>query len=136
MSKDCIFCKIIKGEIPSAKIYEDDKILAFLDINPIKPGHTLVIPKVHRSDLLAAENQDLVELIKIIKRIAPAAVAGVGADGFNVGLNDGSAAGQIVFHLHFHIIPRFNDDNLKLWSGRPYEAGAAEIVAEKIKKQL
>jgi len=133
---DCIFCKIIAGEIPSTKIYEDEKVLAFLDINPINPGHTLVIPKTHSEDLLTASEDDLVAVIKAVKKIAPAVVRGVGAQGFNLGVNNGEAAGQIVNHLHFHIMPRFEGDGFKLWGGRQYKEGEIDEYAERIKKFL
>ena len=136
MAEDCIFCKIIAGEIPSAKIYEDDKVLAFLDINPINPGHTLVIPKAHSGNLSAASEDDLVAVIKAVKKLAPAVIKGVGAQGLNLGVNNGAAAGQIVNHLHFHIMPRFEGDGYQLWGGKPYKEGEMEEVAEKIRKFL
>ncbi|OGY49241.1 MAG: hypothetical protein A3D39_03025 [Candidatus Buchananbacteria bacterium RIFCSPHIGHO2_02_FULL_39_17] len=133
---DCIFCKIVAGQIPAAKIYEDDKVLAFLDINPINPGHTLVIPKIHFSNLTQTPVEVSQNLIMVIKKISPAIMKGVGAQGFNLGLNNGSIAGQIIFHMHFHLIPRFADDGHKLWSGRQYQLGEMEKVAENIKKFL
>ena len=134
MSQDCIFCKIIEGEIPSYKVYEDDEVLAFLDINPINPGHTLVVPKNHAKNLIEASEEDLLAAIKTIKKLAPAVMEGIGAKGFNLGVNNGSVAGQVVNHLHFHLMPRFENDGHHLWSGKPYSPGEAEIVAEKIKK--
>ena len=133
---DCIFCKIIKGEIPAHKIYEDGGILAFLDINPINPGHTLVIPKTHSENLLEAPDRDLVELIKVVKKIALAVIKGVGADSFNLGLNNGKESGQIIFHTHFHIIPRFSNDGHKPWGGQSYKDSQAEEIAAKIKSNL
>lgn len=133
---ECIFCKIIAGEISSVKIYEDHKILAFLDISPINSGHTLVIPKNHSENITEASEDDLVEVIKAVKKLAPAVSKGVGADGFNLTVNNGEAAGQVVDHLHFHIIPRFKDDGHALWSGTAYPEGKAKEVAEKIKNEL
>ena len=130
----CIFCKIINGEIPSYKVYEDDQTLAFLDINPVNPGHTLVVPKNHSENLIAADKKDLQALILAVKKITPAIMKGVEASGFNLGVNNGSVAGQVVNHLHFHLMPRFENDGHHLWSGKPYSPGEAEIVAEKIKK--
>ena len=136
MAVDCVFCKIINGEIPANKIYEDDKVLAFLDINPVNPGHTLVIPKKHSENLIDTADEDLCAIIKAVKKIAPAIVKTVEAGGFNLGVNNGAAAGQLVNHLHFHIMPRSDNDGLELWPGRPYEEGQAKQIAEKIKKEL
>ncbi len=136
MASDCIFCKIIAGEFPSYKVYEDDKTLAFLDINPVNPGHTLVVPKNHSQDLSEIAEKDLVVVIKVIKKLAPAITNGVGAKGFNLGLNNGEIAGQVVKHLHFHIMPRFSGDGHKLWSGKPYQEGQAQETADKIKASL
>ncbi|HLC89757.1 MAG TPA: HIT family protein [Patescibacteria group bacterium] len=133
---DCIFCKIVAGEIPSTKIYEDDQVLAFLDINPVNPGHTLVIPNNHFSDLSQTPVEVLQDLIAVIKKIIPAIMKGVGAQGFNLGLNNGSSAGQIIFHTHFHLMPRFPNDGHGLWTGKTYTPGEMEKVAENIKKLL
>ena len=134
--QDCIFCKIIAGEIPSYKIYEDRDSLAFLDITPINPGHTLVVPKAHYENLLVAPDELAGQLIKVIKKISPAILKGVGAKGFNLGLNAGADAGQVVPHLHWHIMPRFPNDNYELWRGKEYPAGGAEETLKKIKEHL
>ena len=133
---DCVFCKIIAGEIPAYKVYEDDDVLAFLDITPVNPGHTLVIPKRHYDDLLGLPEAEAARLIGVVKKIAPAVVAGVGAAGFNLELNNGPVSGQLVNHVHWHIVPRYEGDGRELWQGRSYEAGEAEKVREKIKSQL
>lgn len=133
---DCIFCKIIAGEIPSKKIYEDENVLSFLDISPVNFGHTLVIPKKHYADLLSADEATLASLILAVKKIAPILIQVVGASGFNLNLNNGSVAGQVVDHLHFHIIPRFIDDGLKLWSGGDYDHQRSEKIVEEIKKSF
>jgi len=133
---DCIFCKIIAGQIPAGTVYENERVLAFLDINPVNPGHTLVVPKNHFASLVDAPEEVLVELIKTIKKIVPAVLTGLGADGFNLGLNNGFVAGQVVSHLHFHIMPRFANDGHQLWQGKPYQPGEAESVLEKIKQAL
>ncbi len=133
---DCIFCKIIAGEIPAVKIYEDESVLAFLDITPVNLGHTLVIPKQHFANLLELPDDLLCLLAQAVKKIAPAVMAGVSAQGFNLGLNNGSVAGQLVGHFHWHIMPRFEADGYKLWHGKQYEAGQADEVAEKIKENL
>jgi histidine triad (HIT) family protein len=134
---DCIFCKIISGEIPSAKVYEDDVVIAFLDIHPITQGHTLVMPKTHHADLLEVPQDVLQAAVARIPKIARAVMAGVGATSFNVGVNSGKASGQIIFHLHFHIIPRGGrDDNLKPWGSREYQTGQIEEIAEKIRQKF
>lgn len=133
---DCIFCKIVKGELPCYKIYEDEKIFAFLDIAPVSDGHTLVIPKKHYADLEKISDDDLGCLMKAIKKIGEALKYGLAIDGYNIQLNNGSIAGQIVPHIHFHIIPRKQKDGLKLWPQGKYSAGEAEKAAKKIKKYL
>lgn len=103
---DCIFCKIINRELATQIVYEDDKVLAFLDHRPKAPGHTLVVHKTHTADLLDTSDELLMELMPKIKLIARKSMQENNATGFNLGVNNGSSAGQDVFHLHFHIIPR------------------------------
>ena len=131
---DCIFCKIIAGDIPSYKVYENDKVLAFLDITPVNPGHTLVVSKEHYENLNDLPQELASKIIQAVKKIAPAVVKAVGADGFNLNLNNGPAAGQIVNHVHFHIVPRKIGDGYELWSGKEYGEGEAQIILDKIKK--
>ena len=133
--ENCIFCKIIKSEIPSYKVYEDDIVLAFLDINPINPGHTLVIPKEHFNNTLETPDEILKHIAVIIKKITPKILASVGADAYNININNGEIAGQVVFHAHWHIKPRFKNDGYKLWSGKEYKEGEAEEILKKIKEQ-
>lgn len=127
---DCIFCKIISGEIPSHKVYEDDDVFAFLDIHPVNPGHVLVVPKRHAEDLQAAPDELLAKLLPTVKKIAAAAVRSAGADGFNLGMNNGAAAGQVVFHAHLHVIPRFADDGLRHWGKRDVSDEEMRRLAE------
>jgi len=134
--RDCIFCKIIAGEIPSHKVYEDDEVLAFLDINPVNPGHTLVIPKAHHRDLLDMPAELASKLMNVIQKIGPAILKAVGADAFNLGVNNGATAGQVVFHAHFHIMPRMANDGHQLWHGAQANQDELAKVAEDIKKQL
>ena len=134
--EECIFCKIIKGDIPCSKIYEDDKVLAFLDIAPINKGHALIISKEHHKDLLDMPETTLAEITKAAKKVAKAVVKATGADGFNIGQNNGKAAGQLVMHFHLHVIPRFENDGLKSWPHKEYEEGEIEKVAENIKVLL
>lgn len=134
--EDCIFCKIIRGEIPCHKVYEDDDVLVFLDISPVNPGHTLVIPKKHYDDLIQLPETEAQLLIAKIKKIAPAVISGVGAKAFNLNLNNGKISGQEVAHVHWHIVPRFEGDGRQLWHGQPYGAGEAEAILEKIKNLI
>lgn len=130
---ECIFCKIIAGEIPSYKVYEDESVLAFLDINPVNAGHTLVVPKKHLINIEEADEQVLCQLIKIVKKVGLSLKHNLGVAGYNIGVNNDSAAGQIVPHLHIHVITRINGDDLKLWPQKKYEVGQAEEVLKKIK---
>ena len=134
---ECVFCKIVKGEIPADKIYEDNNFFAFLDINPNNPGHTLVIPKNHYENIYNLPDEILKNIAPFIKKMAIAVKNGVNADGVNIIMNNDGAAGQIVPHAHFHIIPRFADDGLRHWPGKSY-SNKEEVVktAEKIKKEL
>ena len=111
---DCIFCKIIAGEIPSEKVFENDHVLAFMDINPTSRGHTLVIPKDHSEDLVSAQPGALQQVIAVLPKIAAAAVKAVGAQGFNVLQSNSPCAGQVVPHIHFHIVPRNDGDGIGL----------------------
>jgi histidine triad (HIT) family protein len=133
---DCIFCKIISGEIPSYKIYEDEKSLAFLDIGPVSHGHALIVPKKHYTNFEEISEEDLCHVIMTVKKIGKAIKESLSIEGYNVTVNNDPIAGQIVPHLHFHIIPRVEGDGLKLWAGGEYKEGEALTVAEKIKKQL
>ena len=134
---NCIFCKIIKGEIPCTKVYEDDKILAFLDINPVNPGHTLIIPKKHSETILDTDEEMLKSIMAVTKKLSSVIIKAVKADGFEVCINNKKAAGQIVPHLHMHIMPRFNNDGLKFdWGSKKYSNKEMTNIAEKIKRLL
>jgi len=111
----CIFCQIIAGESPSHKIYEDEKVLAFLDIKPLNPGQTVVVPKKHAEHLLESTDEEIVSLILAAKKIAPIIMQSVGAQGCNINFNVGHSAGQMIFHTHLNIIPRYDDDGYKEW---------------------
>ena len=118
---DCIFCKIVRGEIPSTKVYEDDHVLAFLDIGPVVKGHVLVIPREHYDPLTATPAPVLHDIIEAIQRVADGLMRGLKADGVNIHQANGAAAGQIVPHVHFHVIPRFADDGHHWnWAARKY----------------
>ncbi len=107
---DCVFCKIRDGQIPSFKIYEDSKTLAFMDINPLNPGHCLVITKTHAATIFDVEVLDLQAAIAAAKKLAVAVKGAVQSDGVNILQANGAAAFQSVPHFHFHIIPRFSND--------------------------
>jgi len=137
MNTDCLFCKIIKGEIPSAKVYEDEHSFAFLNIRPINPGHTLLVPKKHFANLYEMPDEILANLAPVIKKLGIAVKKAVGADGINIGMNNDPAAGQLVFHAHIHIMPRFKNDGHEHWHGTPYKNDAEiKTVAKKISETV
>lgn len=133
---DCIFCKIIKREIPADVVYEDENCLAFLDITPVNPGHVLLVPKNHYENLYDLPDEELKNLAPIIKKLAVAIKKGINAEGINIGMNNERPAGQLVPHAHFHIMPRFLSDGYQHWHGKPYPKGESFGIAEKIKKFL
>ena len=136
MSTDCIFCKIVAGEIPCSKVHEDEHTLAFLDISPAVEGHTLVIPKEHCTDLPDAPTEVLEACMTTAARITRG-LKGWGADGVNLLQNNGPAAGQVVFHIHFHLFPRYKDDQRPWgWKGSPYPKGRAEELQAELVKAI
>lgn len=135
--EDCIFCKIIKGEIPCAKLYEDDKVLAFLDIGPLAKGHALVVSKQHYETLLDTPEEDIHAIFNAAKKVAAAQQKALGNEGFNLLMNNKKVAGQLVPHAHVHIIPRDGGDNLfKDWPAGKYEDNEMEKIVEKIRSKL
>ncbi|MBN2020540.1 MAG: HIT family protein [Sedimentisphaerales bacterium] len=136
-SKDCIFCKIASGQIPAVKIYEDEVVVAFLDIGPVSDGHTLVMPCKHVEKVHNCPAELLEQVWSRLPKIAGAIISAVGADGYNVLCNNGRAAGQVVDHLHFHIIPRKAGDGVfTQWPSHKYGQGKAEAIAERIRSKL
>jgi len=111
---DCIFCKIVAGEIPATIVDEDERTIAFMDISPATRGHALVIPRAHAADVHAIDPQDLAAVAVTAQRVAAKARANLGAEGVNLLNSSGAAAWQTVFHFHMHVIPRYADDPLKL----------------------
>ena len=109
MKNNCVFCAIAAGEIPSFKVYEDDIVLAYMDINPFSKGHVLVIPKEHTEGLLDTPDSTLAAVIARVKKVAAHVKEALPCDGFNILQNNGAAAGQTVHHLHFHIVPRYGE---------------------------
>jgi len=134
---DCLFCKMVAGQIPVTKIYEDDVILSFLDIGPISDGHTLVIPKQHFEKLHECPAELLGQVFTRIGKIAGAVVTAMNSDGYNLLCNNGRAAGQLIEHLHFHIVPRNAGDGIfNRWPSLKYEGGKIEEIAGTIRKNL
>ncbi len=132
MADECIFCKIIAGEVTCSKVYEDEDTLAFLDIAPNNFGHTLVIPKSHHEALLETPDEVLSKLMVASKKVARAVMVGTGCKGFNFNQNNYKVAGQLVPHVHFHIIPRLEDDGFEFWSQKKYDEGEIEEYRKKI----
>lgn len=136
MMENCLFCKIAKKELSANIVYEDKDIIAFLDISPINPGHTLVVPKKHSENIYGMDEATLKKASVAIKRVAIAVKKGTNADGINIGMNNESFAGQVIMHSHFHIIPRFAKDNLTDWPGKDISKKKLEQIEEKIKKSF
>ena len=136
-NETCLFCKIVAGDIPAEKVYETDDVLAFLDINPVNAGHTLVIPKAHHDHLLATPKDTFLSVMEAVHFLAPIIKEATDADGINIGINTLPAAGQEVFHLHVHIMPRFSGDGYQHWKGTPYQSQEEmQTVADRIRKRL
>lgn len=134
----CLFCKIVAGEIPAIRVYENEHVLAFMDIGPIVKGHALVIPKAHHDPLAATPDDVLAHVIAAVRLVAHAQQEGLGADGVNIHQASGAAAGQVVPHLHFHVIPRFKHDGHHWnWTAHPYaDLSEAAALADRIKAAL
>lgn len=120
---DCIFCKIIEGKIPCAKVYDQGGVFAFLDIAPVNKGHALVVPKKHHDTLFDLPPDLGRELLTALKTVGQAVMQATGAAGLNLGMNNYEVAGQLVHHAHFHLIPRHAGDGLSLWTQHAYESG-------------
>lgn len=134
---NCIFCKIANGEIPSATVYEDEDFRVILDMGPASKGHGLILPKHHFKDLCTADQEVTAKLFPLAARIGNAMKAGLGASGFNVVQNNGASAGQTVFHLHVHVIPRYEGGPVMVsWTPGKEEAEELTKTAEIIKETL
>lgn len=131
-----IFAKIIKGEMPSHKVYEDDETFAFLDIMPRSKGHTLVIPKAGAENIEDIRAEDFAAMMQTVHKLAPAVKRAVGADGVMLQQLNGPAAGQIVFHIHFHIVPRFDDVPLKHHGATEVQHDLLAANAERIRAEV
>ena len=132
MKNNCVFCAIAEGEIPSFKVYEDDLVLAYLDINPFTKGHALVIPKAHTSGLLDTSDETLASIISRVKKVASHLKASLPCDGFNILQNNGEAAGQTVKHVHFHIVPRYGMEPIA-FENHKGDMEALKALAERIR---
>ncbi len=133
---NCIFCKILAGEIPSTAVYEDDSFRAILDVNPAARGHVIIITKKHAANIFELPEEDASKIFVVAKKIATAVKKAYNCDGVNIVQNNGEAAGQTVFHVHVHVIPRFQNDtvNIKWKQGDMPED--MEAIAEEIKAYL
>ena len=140
MDQDCIFCKIIQGEIPSAKVYEDEEVFAFLDISQVTKGHTLIIPKKHVENIYETNEEIASSLFARVPKIANALKKAYQPAGINILNNNGKAAGQTVFHIHIHLIPRYDEsdgyDANWTTNGEAYTSDDLAEIANKIAAEL
>jgi histidine triad (HIT) family protein len=133
---DCLFCKIVAGEIPSFNVYEDGNTFAFLDINPVNAGHTLVVPKRHSQNIFDIPPEDWMAVSETARSVAIALESALNADGVNLMMNNRENAGQVIDHPHVHVIPRFQGDGLRHWPQHKYKKGEAEETLAKIRATL
>ncbi len=133
---ECVFCKIINREIPANIVYENDMVLAFLDINPINRGHTLIVPRKHYRDIYDITEDYLKKVAVVAKKISRAIRRGLRAEGVNILHASGEVAQQSVLHFHIHLVPRWRDDGLNTWPRSEYKEEDLGIVAEKIRSAI
>ena len=134
---DCIFCKIIHGDIPSFRVYENEETFAFMDINPANDGHVLVIPKEHARDVHRISDAAIAATVVTAKKVATAVEQTLAPDGLNLLQCNGPAAAQSVFHFHMHVLPRLEGDDLKLnWGPKPGDMDAIGRLAERIRDNI
>lgn len=135
--KDCLFCKIIEGKIPCSKVYEDDDVLAFLDISQVTKGHTLVIPKEHYDNFLTVPKDVMHKVMDVAQRIGQADIAVLGAKGINILSNVNKEAGQSIYHFHVHVIPRYiADEGFQITMKSSEGDVALPVLADLIKKEV
>ena len=135
--ESCIFCRIVRKQVPASIIYEDESVVAFLDIRPLNMGHTLVIPKAHYIDIFETPETELSNVHKVSKRISIAVKKATAADGISIIQQNGKAAGQDIFHLHVHAVPRFEGQKLPSFSAlKEVERAKLDEMAKKIRRQL
>ncbi|MFH1866842.1 MAG: HIT family protein [Patescibacteria group bacterium] len=133
---ECIFCKIVAGTLPSYKVYEDSDTIGFLDIHPTSPGHTLVVPKKHYPDLVNTPPEVAANLVAVAQKLVPSIMDALSVPAFNISINNGAEAGQVIHHTHLHLIPRSRDDGLRPWPASDYRTGEIEEIAKKIKAKI
>jgi histidine triad (HIT) family protein len=134
---NCIFCRIVAAEVPAAVVYEDDSVIAFLDVNPLADGHLLVVPRGHYARLTDTPPETLAELASVLAPLGRALLQVTGAEGFNLLQNNGRASGQVVEHVHFHLIPRKTGDGLGYrWNAGQYPPGRCNELATAFQKAL
>jgi histidine triad (HIT) family protein len=134
MASDCLFCGIVAGDVPAQIVDSDDHTVAFMDINPATPGHALVVPRAHSADLIEVSDEDLERTTVAARRLAKRMRAALEPAGFNILNSCGSAAWQTIYHFHLHVIPRYEDDPLKLpWVPGPGNADEIEALADRIR---
>lgn len=137
MDNKCIFCRIIGNEIPSATLYEDEDFRVILDISPAAKGHTIIITKKHIENLFEMDSDTASKALVVATKVAKALKNELNCDGLNMLQNNGTAAGQSVFHFHIHLIPRYNNDSVNiLWASGKYEDGEVLELAEAIRKRI
>lgn len=134
--EETIFTKILRKEIPAEVVYEDDDVLAFLDIEPNNPGHTLVIPKEPTRNLLTIAPDSWAKVMEVVRKLSPIIKDAVGAEGINLMMNNEPVAGQVVMHAHVHIIPRHEGDGFRHWQGHAYKEGEMAEVGKRIRTEL
>ncbi len=132
----CLFCKIVSGDIPTTKIYEDEDFIVIQDLHPITKGHSLLIPKEHSEDILSLDTTKGCKMMQVIQKISKAMMKGLSAQGINITTNCKPAAGQVIMHSHVHLIPRYTNDGLELWKGQDVTEEERLIDAEKIIKAI
>jgi len=133
---DCLFCKIINKSVPSEIVYEDDRVIAFLDVNPVNPGHVLVVPKFHAEQLLELPEDEILPSVRVVKKVMKAQLNQPEVEGINLVQNNYAAAGQVVPHVHFHVIPRKVGDGHRHWPGIAYKPGEAALVAAMLRDSI
>lgn len=134
--ENCIFCKILAGEIPSTAVYEDDDFKAILDVNPAARGHVIILPKNHAANIYELPDEDASKIMIVAKKIATAIEKAYHCDGVNILQNNGEAAGQTVFHLHVHVIPRFKEDTVNIGWKQGDMPEDLDAICKEIQAQL
>ena len=134
-SEQCVFCRDVIRDRKASIIYENNNVLAFMDIAPVEPGHVLVVPREHYVNILDIDEWSYLEVHRVAKQLSPAIIRAVGGEAVNIGQNNGACANQRVFHYHLHIIPRFCDRRLD-WSRRIVRENELDEVAEKIRAEI